>query len=96
MSKVFLFNPYTGTPRHPSDIASDPEGLLIVDDGEPLRAGAPAAPAPVPLTQAQRIRLWNNSPQVHGDVVGRDAFERLVKLVESVHRIGAANKGGAA
>lgn len=45
MSKVFLFNPYTGTPRHPSDIASDPEGLLIVDDGEPLRS-APWATAP--------------------------------------------------
>lgn len=54
---------------------------------------APASPqqAPAPqqaLTQAQRIRLWNNSPEYHGDVVGRDAFERLVKLVESVHRIG--------
>ena len=29
MSRVFLFNPYTGKPRHPSDIASDPEGLAI-------------------------------------------------------------------
>jgi hypothetical protein len=48
-----------------------------------------------PLTQAQRIRLWNNSPQVHGDVVGRDAFERLVKLVESVHRIGASSGSAA-
>ncbi len=24
--KTVMFNPYTGTPRHPSDIASDPEG----------------------------------------------------------------------
>jgi hypothetical protein len=61
-------------------------------DAVPLvrMTAAPAAPAPEPLTQAQRIRLWNNCPEVHGDVVGRDAFERLVKLVESVHQIGIA------
>lgn len=47
MAKVFLFNPYTGTPRHPSDIASDPEGLAIVDDTVPLRAALAATPAPV-------------------------------------------------
>lgn len=45
MAKVFLFNPYTGTPRHPSDIASDPEGLAIVDETEPLRAAKAATPA---------------------------------------------------
>ena len=39
MSTV-LFNPYTGTPRHPSDIQSDPQGLLIVD---PEATGSPAA-----------------------------------------------------
>lgn len=31
-----LFCPYTGRPRHPSDIESDPEGLLIVAPDEPL------------------------------------------------------------
>jgi hypothetical protein len=65
-----------------------------LEQAEQDAKAAPAAPAPEPLTQAQRIRLWNNSPQVHGDVVGRDAFERLVKLVESVHCIAiAASKG---
>ena len=59
----------------------------------PQAQAAPAPPqgAPAPQqarTQAQRIRLWNNIPEYHGDVVGRDAFERLVKLIESVHRIG--------
>ena len=44
MAKTMMFNPYTGTPRHPSDIASDPAGLLIIDDGEPLRAAAKAKP----------------------------------------------------
>ena len=38
MTKNVMFNPYTGTPRHPSDIASDPEGLLILEPGAPLRA----------------------------------------------------------
>lgn len=38
--KTVMFNPYTGTPRHPSDIASDPEGLLILEPGAPLRAAA--------------------------------------------------------
>jgi hypothetical protein len=36
-----MFCPYTGTPRHPSDIASDPEGLLIVEDiAAPILAAA--------------------------------------------------------
>lgn len=33
--KTVMFNPYTGTPRHPSDIASDPSGLLILEPGAP-------------------------------------------------------------
>ena len=39
-----MFNPHTGKPRHPSDIASDPEGVLIVEPGAPLMA-APKTPA---------------------------------------------------
>lgn len=39
--KTMMFNPYTGTPRHPSDIASDPEGILIIDPDSPLRAAKP-------------------------------------------------------
>jgi hypothetical protein len=39
-----LFNPYTGQPRHPSDIASDPAGILMLDPDEPVRAFA-AQPA---------------------------------------------------
>lgn len=33
-----LFNPFTGKPRDPLDIASDPKGILIWDGEEPLRA----------------------------------------------------------
>ena len=36
--KTFLFNPYTGRPRDPRDIQSDPEGILIVEPEAPLRA----------------------------------------------------------
>jgi len=41
MKKTVMFCPYTGKPRHPSDIASDPEGLLIVEDiAAPILAAA--------------------------------------------------------
>jgi hypothetical protein len=35
---VLAFCPYTGKPRHPSDIASDPHGILILVPDQPLRA----------------------------------------------------------
>lgn len=41
--KTLLFCPYTGRPRHPSDIARDPEGLLIVEPGAPIMAYSPGA-----------------------------------------------------
>lgn len=37
---VYHYNPYTGMPRHPKDIKSDPQGLLIVEPGVPLQAAA--------------------------------------------------------
>jgi len=35
---VLAFCPYTGRPRHPSDIASDPHGILILVPDQPIRA----------------------------------------------------------
>ena len=35
---TLMFNPYTGTPRHPSDVASDPHGILMLDPEQPIRA----------------------------------------------------------
>lgn len=35
---VLAFCPYTGRPRHPSDIASDPHGILILVPEQPIRA----------------------------------------------------------
>lgn len=64
MTKTVMFNHYTGTPRHPSDIASDPEGLLILEPGEPLRAAAPqAAPA-----GAARVE-WQPAPSDLADAL---------------------------
>lgn len=36
--RTLLFNPYTGQPRHPADIASDPSGILMMDPDEPVYA----------------------------------------------------------
>ena len=37
---VLMFNPYTGSPRHPSDIASDPHGILLLDPEQAIRASS--------------------------------------------------------
>jgi hypothetical protein len=34
---VLAFCPYTGKPRHPSDIASDPHGILILVPDQPIQ-----------------------------------------------------------
>lgn len=39
--KTMLFNPFTGKPRDPRDIASDPSGILMLDPDEPLIAAKP-------------------------------------------------------
>lgn len=44
--KTVLFNPYTGRPRHPLDIQSDPQGLAIVDPEAPLLAAKDDTPPP--------------------------------------------------
>lgn len=46
---AWLFNPWTGSRRHASDVGSDPYGLLIVPDGEPLKA------TPEPATVADEL-----------------------------------------
>jgi hypothetical protein len=44
IGKTMLFNPFTGTPRHPDDIKSDPAGVLVWDGEEPLLASTPPLP----------------------------------------------------
>jgi hypothetical protein len=38
---VLAFCPYTGRPRRPSDIASDPHGILILVPDQPLQGMKP-------------------------------------------------------
>ena len=60
-----------------------------------------AAPSPValvPLTPAQRRRLWDNSPLHHKDAASMVGFERIVTLTERAHGIQAGkaeHPGGA-
>lgn len=39
-----LLNPHTGAPRDPRDVASDPEAILCMKPGEPLKAAAITLP----------------------------------------------------
>lgn len=40
---AWLFDPWTGARRHACDVGSDVTGLLIVPDGEPIKAASMAA-----------------------------------------------------
>lgn len=55
MSKTMLFNPYSGRPRDPRDIQSDPEGILMLDPDEPLLAAAPTPPAEAASAQREAM-----------------------------------------
>ena len=57
---VMLFCPFTGKPRHPSDIESDPKGILVWDGEEPLRAYTPQRTW-VGLTDEKTEHLWEIS-----------------------------------
>jgi len=66
VKKTLMFNPYTGTPRHPSDIASDPEGLLIVEDIAAPILAAPKTPAERKAAERQRHKeAWRVPVTVH-------------------------------
>ena len=41
---AWLYNPWTGEPRHPADVGSDVFGALIVPPARCLAAGAPLRP----------------------------------------------------
>jgi hypothetical protein len=78
---VVMFCPYTGKPRHPSDIASDPEGLLIVEDiaapilAAPNKGGRPPAPPEVqrvnvPLRLPRWLVEWIDAqPGTRADII---------------------------
>ena len=43
---TLMFNPYTGWARDPSDIRSDPHGILLLDPEQPIHASAIRARKP--------------------------------------------------
>lgn len=88
---TMLFNPFTGTARHPSDIASDPRGILIWDGEEPLRAApclaAPEAAEPVAPLQS-RVDPWLIA--CFGETIARDAQERNHRFLEEALELAQA------
>lgn len=65
--KTMLFNPYTGTPRHPSDIRSDPTGALIKEPDEPMRPAADPGPMAATVEEAARdVSKCLNERDGHG------------------------------
>jgi hypothetical protein len=92
-----LFNPYTGRPRDPRDIASDPGGLLIVDPDAPLLA-APRSDRTKPhlLTprdwQADSLREANEllgTPEGAAKLV---EAKRYGALADEIERLRAAQR----
>ena len=74
---VMLFNPFTGKPRHPSDIESDPKGILVWDGEEPLRAYIPPAQRTwVSLTDEELSEVYN---QADWDTVNGWEYERAIE-----------------
>lgn len=62
---------------------------VIVQRDELLGISAAHQPAPsekpLPFTDAQLYRLWNNSPQISKDVTSCEGFKRVVRLAEAAH-----------
>lgn len=56
--QVMMFNPFTGQPRDPRDIQSDPYGQLIWDGETPLEAAAPAPS--LDHDKEELRRFWNS------------------------------------
>ena len=77
---TILFNPFTGRPRHPSDIASDPKGLLIWDGEEPLRTAQPSQAVELSDEEIQTIYLSTYNEGHHGRNL-ETAFARAIIAV---------------
>ena len=56
-----LSNPHTGTPRDPRDVASDPQAVLCVKPGEPLKASTIVLPVVDPGPDSLEREIQANS-----------------------------------
>ena len=90
---VVTHNPHTGTPRNPLDIESDPAGLLIVKDGEPLKAfvagDSEGGETDAPAANAQReeftlLGLIADIRAAAGDPTGKLMQDELVQHIAAV------------
>lgn len=81
--RTMLFNPYTGRPRDPRDIASDPAGVLMVDPDEPLKAAPQAQLAePTMVAIAKRNLRAFLSKASFASNVDREAALNCVEVLE--------------
>ena len=77
-----LYNPHTGAARDPRDVASDPQAILCVKPGEPLKAAAIAAPELSPSAQAdQRIEAELVAAGLDAPRVTADHIQALMDRV---------------
>ena len=84
-----LFNPFTGTPRHPDDIKSDPDGILVWDGEAQLRAYKAAQPD-CRTCEHKRVDDWGHDLCARSDCTNGDKYQPSERLV-----LWAASKGGA-
>jgi hypothetical protein len=82
MSKTMLFNPYSGRPRNPLDIQSDPEGILMLDPDEPIRAAPAPQPSADPWRNAVDQMLLTSEQTASDDP--RESIDRLIDWHVSV------------
>lgn len=74
-----LSNPHTGTPRDPRDVASDPQAVLCVKPGEPLKSAAMASGIVIPPIGAPSAGTTAASLPLPVVDPGLDALEREIQ-----------------
>ena len=74
-----LSNPHTGTPRDPRDVASDPQAVLCVKPGEPLKSAAMASGIVIPPIGAPSAGTTAASLPLPVVDPGPDALEREIQ-----------------
>lgn len=96
-ARIVTHNPHTGKPRDSRDIASDPEGKLMVDPSAPLHTTSPAQPPSKVvregLTKTKVINIINRLRSKYPSNGLRFDVE-LARAIEHAHGIGIPATGG--
>lgn len=86
-------NPYTGAPRDPRDIESDPMGLLIIDPRKPVKAASEtAAPRTPGATEFSLLGVLADIRAAIGDPTGKIMLGELAEAVRA--RVDGAQMAG--